>query len=222
MPDKMMTRSMIRSTAVSGPSQMAPPPMGSATKPAASRADSPADGPSVARRALRGVVLLTAVAVLAGCLPIGASKAPRLDAAGASVKGVYPVTTANVEAVRQRMTAVVNERRASAGLAPVVLDPQLVRAADAGSASMSAQNRAWLYGEDGSTPMDRARNAGFQGELIGEVVSETWESETQTIEQWLRAPEQKAILLDPNARRIGVGVHQEESMKLWWTVNVAQ
>lgn len=152
---------------------------------------------------------------------MGASRAPRLDAEGASVKGVYPVTTANVDAVRLRAVETLNSRRADAGLAPVMLDPSLVRAADRSSASMSAQNRAWLFGDDGSTPEDRARQAGFSGQLIGEVVSETWESETLAISEWMKHPQQRAILMDPAARHIGVGVLQEESMKLWWTVNVA-
>lgn len=178
--------------------------------------------PAMPHRRMMPLAVLAAAAFLTACVPMSSSKAPRLDASGASTQGVYPVTTANIDAVRARAIETVNARRAAAGVGPVTLDTLLVTSADRGSASMSRQNRAWLYGDDGTTPSDRAARAGYQGELVGELVSETWENEIQTIDEWMRTPSQRSILLDPNAQRAGVGVYQEESMKLWWTLTLAR
>ena len=162
--------------------------------------------------------LMIAVA-LAGCV---STKAPRLDDSGASVRGVYPVTTDNIEAVRARTLATINEARSANGLAPVSMDAMLNRAADVHSADMSRQKRAWHFGSDGSSPMDRVARAGFRGSLVGEVVSQTYESEVKAVKAWMNSPPQRAILLSPEAGRIGIGVYQEEDMKLWWTITVAR
>jgi len=173
---------------------------------------------------LTGLRLLGSVAALAalsGCAQLNPAQPPRLTDAGASAQGIYPVTERNLPRVRQRALETVNNSRAAAGLPPVVLDPALVTAADGHSRSMSGQGRAWHFGPDGSSPLDRARRAGFDGVLIGELVSETYETEVQAIATWMGDPAQRAILLDPAARRIGLGVFQEPNNKLWWTLTVA-
>lgn len=164
---------------------------------------------------------LVAILTLGACAQLAPGAPPRLDETGASRQGIYPVTAANIARVRERALETVNNTRQSAGLGPVTLDPLLVQAADGHSKSMSEQNRAWLFGADGSSPPVRAKQAGFQGEVLGELVSETYESEVQAIATWMAKPEQRALLLDPGARRIGVGVWQEPSNKLWWTLTVA-
>lgn len=169
----------------------------------------------------RGMLGLAALLALSACAQLNPSAPPRLDETGASVKGVYIVTEKNIDRVRARALETVNTNRAAAGLAPVVLDTALVAAADSHSQSMAQQGRAWHFGADGSSPMDRARRAGFSGNVLGELVSETYESEVQTIAAWMDTPAQRAVLLDPGARRMGIGVLQEQDYKLWWTVTIA-
>lgn len=172
-------------------------------------------------RGFRSFSAAALLALLAGCAQFTGTQPPRLDATGASVQGAYPVTPENVEQVRLRALDTVNNSRAASGLAPLQLDTALVLAAEAHSRSMSEQARAWHFGSDGSSPLDRVRRAGFAGEVIGELVSETYESEVRTIATWMGQPAQRAILLDPSATHIGVGVFQEPNMKLWWTLTVA-
>lgn len=171
--------------------------------------------------ASRGVLGLGALLILSACAQLNPSAPPRLDEMGASVQGVYPVTTKNIDRVRQRAVDTVNNTRMGAGLTPVTLDPALVAAADGHSQSMSEQGRAWHFGADGSSPHTRARRAGFSGEVLGELVSETYESEVQAIATWMGTPSQRAVLMDPAARRIGLGVYQQPNNKLWWTLTVA-
>ena len=184
----------------------------------------PADSRASARRTfltgLRHLGSIAAIVALSACAQFSPATAPRLDERGASVQGIYPVTEENLPQVRLRALETVNNSRAAAGLGPVTLDPILTAAADGHSRSMSEQGRAWHFGPDGSSPLERARRVGFSGALIGELVSETYETEVQTIATWMGDPAQRAILLDPAARRIGVGVYQEPNNKLWWTLTV--
>lgn len=172
------------------------------------------------QRVLRLCVGVVAVAALSACAQLNPSAPPRIDDAGVSAQGIYPVTTRNIDRVRARATDTVNQARLGAGLGPVLLDPALVQSADGHSRSMSEQGRAWAFGADGSTAISRAQRAGFDGRVLGEVISETYETEVQAIAEWLNDPVSRAILLDPRAQRIGFGAFQEPSHKLWWTLTV--
>lgn len=114
----------------------------------------------------------------------------------------------------------VNALRAQSGAVPVDLDPRLTAAAETHSRDMALQNRPWLFGSDGTNPIDRARRAGFGGRLLGEAISESFETELETIVAWGQDPATRRILLDPDARRMGFAYHQERDGKLWWTLNM--
>lgn len=168
----------------------------------------------------RRALLLAVALVVAGCAQLTPSAAPRLSKDGAAATASYPVTEKNIAAVRARALDTVNNTRASAGLPPVVLDEALNAAAMRQSASMSRQRRAWAFGEDGSSPVHRAAQAGFDGVLLGEMVSETYETEVRAIATWAGKEDLRAILLDPRATRIGLGAHQDADQKLWWTLSI--
>lgn len=169
----------------------------------------------------RGVLGIAALLTFSACAQLNPSAPPRLDGSGSSVQGIYSVTPENVANVRQRALETVNNTRSASGVAAVVLEPALILAADEHSRSMAQQRRAWHFGTDGSSPMDRARRAGFSGNVLGELVSETYESEVQTIATWMGNSAQRALLLDPEAQRIGIGVFQEPGNRLWWTMTIA-
>ncbi|MFN3273578.1 MAG: CAP domain-containing protein [Paracoccus sp. (in: a-proteobacteria)] len=172
-------------------------------------------------REFRIAVVLLMLAPLAGCAQFDGRRAPKLTEDGRSTAGIYTVTAANVDPIRQRAAETLNVRRARSGLAPVQMDPRLNAAAGEQSGAMMAQGRAWPFGPNGETPPQRARLAGFPGRVIGEVVSETYESEVLAIDAWMSDPAQRAILMDPDARAMGLGVAQDASLKKWWTLTVA-
>ncbi|MGC1261814.1 MAG: CAP domain-containing protein, partial [Jannaschia helgolandensis] len=103
---------------------------------------------------------------------------------------------------------------------PLTLDAKLTAAAETHSRDMSLQNRPWHFGSDGSSPIDRARRVGFDGRLLGEAISETYETELETVAAWLQEPGPRRVLLDPNGRRMGFGYFQESNGKIWYTLNV--
>jgi len=49
-----------------------------------------------------------------------------------------------------------------------------------------------------------------------ENVSETFEDDFNTLEVWMRDSFSASVILDPNARDIGIAWHQDRNGKLWW------
>ena len=143
-----------------------------------------------------------------------------LGADGLPLPSAYVIKPGDAAAVQFRMLDSVNALRQSAGAQPVEFDAQLNAAAATHSRDMAVQNRPWLFGSDGSSPLVRARRAGFPGRLLGENISESFESELQTLAAWMAQDDTRAVILDPDARYMGFAWYQEESAKLWWTLNM--
>lgn len=139
---------------------------------------------------------------------------------GLPLPSAYVIRAGDEAAIQFRMLDSVNALRQNAGAVPVALDAQLNAAAATHSRDMAVQNRPWLFGSDGSSPVERARRVGFRGRLLGENISESFESELQTLNAWMAQPDTRAVILDPNARFMGFSWYQEESAKLWWTLNM--
>lgn len=165
----------------------------------------------------REVLLGLATVSLAACDP---SVNRALGPDGLPLPMAYQIRPGDEAAIQFRMLDSVNALRQSAGVAPVVLDARLNAAAATHSRDMSIQNRPWLFGSDGSSPLDRARRVGFAGRIQGEIISESFESELQTLAAWMEQPDTRAVLLDPDARLMGFAWYQEQSSKLWWTLNM--
>ncbi len=144
----------------------------------------------------------------------------RIGADGLPLPQVYKIGPEDTDDIQFRMLDSVNSLRQAAGVAPVQLDPQLNAAAATHARDMSIQNRPWLFGSDGSSPLDRARRAGFQGRIVGENISESYETELETLAAWMREPNTRAVVLDAQARRMGIAWFQEPAGKLWWTMTL--
>lgn len=144
----------------------------------------------------------------------------RIGPDGLPLPTVYWIRPEDVDAIQFRMEESVNALRQSSSKAPVALDSNLIASAATHARDMAVQNRPWLFGSDGSSPLDRAQRAGFQGQLIGEVISESYETELETLAAWMAAPDTRSIILDDRARRMGFAWYQEPSGKLWWALNL--
>lgn len=155
---------------------------------------------------------LIALAALAACDP---GLEPRAHQPGSAV---YRLSAADVPRVQSRMLDSVNAVRRANGLGPVTLNAELNAAALMHSRDMSAQARPWHFGSDGSSPLDRLARVGYSGRLIGETISETFETETETLTAWMEQRETRGVILDPRATELGFGFHQDPNGKLWWTL----
>ncbi len=158
--------------------------------------------------------------LLAGLLTLTACSTPTttIGPDGKPLPKVYRITSGESAKIPFRVLDSINALRQASGLAPVTLDPALNAAAATHSRDMSIQNRPWHFGSDGSSPIDRARRVGYTGEVLGENISESYETELQTLAAWMEQPDTRAIILDPNARRLGFAWFQEPNGKIWWTL----
>jgi uncharacterized protein YkwD len=151
---------------------------------------------------------------LAGCT---LGNGPRLGPDGLPLPSIYVIQPNDEAAIEYRMLDGVNVLRQARGLTPLTLNAQLNAAAATHSRDMSLQNRPWHFGSDGSSPLDRGRRVGYSGQILGENISETFETEMQTLAAWLEQADTRDVILDPNAREMGFAWFQESNGKIWWT-----
>jgi uncharacterized protein YkwD len=164
---------------------------------------------------LRIVLALLSLAALASCAPVSG---PQLGPDGQPAQRVYRISAREEPQIQARMLDGVNALRQAAGVQSLQLSAALNVAAAQHSRDISQQNRPWNYGSDGSSPLDRAARAGYTAQVKGEAVSETYETELETLAAWMEAPETRPILLDPGARDLGFSFFQEPNGKIWWTL----
>lgn len=157
-------------------------------------------------------VITAAALALSACAPGGGtSDGPRAGNA-------YRIKASDRGKLQFRMLDSVNALRSSAGRAPVQLNPRLNAAAATHSRDMAVQNRPWHFGSDGSSPIDRIRRVGYEGGLVGEVISETYETELETLAAWMEQPDTRRVIMTPEAQNMGFSWHQENNGKIWWTL----
>ena len=161
----------------------------------------------------RNVVFGLALLPLAAC---GGRRATGPD--GLPVQTVYDITPEVAQQIPYRMLDGVNALRTAAGVPALTLDAQLVAAAETHSIDMARQNRPWHFGSNGSSPIDRLRQVGFGGQLVGETIAESYDTELQTLAAWMDQADTRDVVMDPAARRMGVAWYQEPAGKIWWTM----
>ena len=159
--------------------------------------------------------VLAAVALLAACAEPAAQ---RMGPDGRPVPSVYRISAGDVERIQVRMRDSINTVRAQQGLSQVELNAQLTSAAATHARDMAVQGRPWHFGSDGSSPIDRVQRVGYSGHFLGELISETYETELETLTAWLEQRETRTVLLDRRMQEIGFAWHQESNGKLWWTL----
>ena len=159
-------------------------------------------------------VLFAFSLALSACAPT----APQIGSDGKPAAKAYRIRAGDTGKIQFRMLDSVNALRSSAGLAPVELNPQLNAAAATHSRDMSVQNRPWHFGSDGSSPIDRIGRVGYSGQLVGETISETYESELETLAAWMEQPDTRRVIMSADARNLGFSWHQEQGGKIWWTL----
>jgi uncharacterized protein YkwD len=157
---------------------------------------------------LRYALMAALMATLAAC-------GPPAPTGGTEV---FRISAREARLIPERAEQTINSLRASAGAAPVALNQQLTSAASSHSRDMSSQNRPWHFGSDGSSPIDRVARTGYAGQFLGENISETFETDSETINAWMQDRATREVILDPRARNIGFSWYQESNGKIWWTL----
>ena len=159
-------------------------------------------------------LIISAVFVLAACVP--APQTPTAD--GEKRPTVYRISKLSEAKIQYRMLDSVNALRTAAGAPKVKLNSRLNAAAATHSRDMSIQNRPWHFGSDGSSPITRATRVGYTGIVKGENISETYETELETLSAWMDKPDTRSVILDKSATELGFSWFQESNGKIWWTL----
>jgi uncharacterized protein YkwD len=152
---------------------------------------------------------------LAACTP---TQGPQLGADGKPLPQVYRINPGDEQVVSFRLLDSVNTLRGAKSLPPLAFDARLNAAAATHSRDMSVQNRPWHFGSDGSSPLVRVQRSGYTGQLVGELISETYQTELETLSAWMAQPDTRAVIMDPMARSLGFSWFQEPGGKIWWTL----
>ena len=168
---------------------------------------------------LRSIALLALISIgLLGC----ATPEPRFGPDGRPLPQIYRISSGDLAKIQFRILDSVNALRSARGAPPVALSSELNAAAKTHSRDMSVQNWPWHFGSDGSSPLDRVQRVGYRGRLLGENISETYETELETLSAWMEQRDTRDVILDARAGDMGFAWFQEPSGKIWWTMIVGQ
>lgn len=132
----------------------------------------------------------------------------------------YEITKREAKRILKRHLEEVNEARKRAGRQPVVLSEELTSAAERHARDMRAQKRAWHFGRDGSSPVERIIRSGYPGTPLGENVAESFENDSEILSAWLRDDNSRLSILNREAKAIGIGWAQDSDLKIWWVQTV--
>ena len=113
------------------------------------------------------------------------------------------------------MLKLVNDERAKAGCGALSANSSLTRLAEAFSADMAAKGFFGHTDPAGRSPWDRAAAAGVTG-LGGENIARGPADPTAVVKAWMADPQNRATILNPDFKTLGVGVHYGAGGP-WWT-----
>jgi uncharacterized protein YkwD len=142
-----------------------------------------------------GTAVLANFPVFCGVEP--PALAPR--GAGTRQRGV------TAEAAEREALALVNHDRAAAGLAAVTWDDRLAAIARAHSKDMADHDFVGHVSPRTGTALDRVHKAGLTPELILENVGRAYSAQ-EAESGFMASPGHRANVVDPRAKRIGVGI----------------
>lgn len=162
--------------------------------------------------------ILAGLAVVVSLSACTSDTTTALGPDGKPLPRLYRIKERDTANIQFRMLDSVNALRSASGAQAVTLNAELTAAAATHSRDMHVQNRPWHFGSDGSSPIDRVARSGYIGLMLGETISETYESELETLSAWMEEPNTREIILDPRATDLGFAWFQEEKGKLWWTL----
>jgi len=163
----------------------------------------------------RAAILGLLSATVAACTP---TTRAQIGPDGLPLSQIYRIAPEGHGAVMFHFLDGMNALRKAAQVPPVAYNAQLNAAAATHSRDMAIQNRPWHFGSDGSSPLDRGRRVGYPGRIMGENISETYETELETLAAWMRQEDTRAVILDPAITEVGFAWYQEPAGKIWWTL----
>jgi Uncharacterized protein with SCP/PR1 domains len=134
----------------------------------------------------------------------------------APVKKTTTTVTGGMTALEGRVLALTNTQRAANGCGPLRGDSRLANAARAHSDDMAANKYFEHNSQDGSTPWDRIKRAGYS-QPGAENIAMGYPTADAVMEGWMNSPGHRANILNCKLVALGVGVHSGGTGGPWWT-----
>jgi len=130
-----------------------------------------------------------------------------------------PKATPRTSGAAAEVLRLVNVQRAKAGCKALVTSTVLARVALAHSRDMAVRGYFAHNSQDGRSPFDRMRAAGYGGTTMGENIAAGQPTAAAVMAAWMKSPGHRANILNCAYRELGVGHHAGGSMRHYWTQN---
>jgi len=118
----------------------------------------------------------------------------------------------------------INRARVQAGVLPVARSSELDESAQSHSVDMVVHDYLDHTGSDGSSPQERADQAGYHvppnsGWIVVEALSAISAEPSGPVDWWLGDDQHRKVLLNPRWREIGIGYAQGGEYGNYWTAD---
>jgi uncharacterized protein YkwD len=138
------------------------------------------------------------LAICFGFIALIAPTRPALAATAAS-------RDAAANAQIQQIIALVNQRRAEAGLAPVKVNATLTSCAQSYSEVQASQGAINHTGPDGSNPGQRLKRCGYAWKHSGENLAAGYVDANEVMTAWMNSPGHRKNIMNGKLKEIGIG-----------------
>lgn len=108
--------------------------------------------------------------------------------------------------------------RRQAGLRHLTHQPVLMEMGCRHVVHMADLGCASHHDAEGRDPVRRARKVGYAGRILGEVLAETYDAPSETIDVWLDHAPTHNVLMNPDARDLGLAMAFGRDGRRWWTL----
>ena len=116
-----------------------------------------------------------------------------------------PASASTADLFMDEVIRLTNNIRRRAGLSDLVVNQRLENAAQIHAGNLAFQDFFAHTGLDGLEPWDRALNAGYDYQTIGENIAAGQLSPAEVVEAWFNSSSHRDNLLNPAFTEIGVG-----------------
>ncbi|MCA8997128.1 MAG: CAP domain-containing protein [Planctomycetaceae bacterium] len=112
----------------------------------------------------------------------------------------------------------INVSRASMGMRPLNMNPILTRVAQDWSNYMATNNYFNHLSPDGTTPQQRAQQAGYKGNGGWENIAAGQNTAQETFNSWMNSDGHKANMLNRDLNEVGIGIATNGQGVKYWTM----
>jgi len=132
-------------------------------------------------------------------------------------KAKPPVTTPAPTGTTGAVLALTNAERVKVGCKALTVNAKLASAAQAHSADMAANNYFSHDSQNGKSPFDRMKDAGYSFSAAAENIAMGQKTAAEVMSAWMNSAGHKANILNCTYTEIGVGYAKDKNGAPYWT-----